>query len=148
MSALYVTDTNSLISYFDHVFKQRTYLSSKAKWIIRQAFDNPYGDVRLSIPSVVFIEIFEKWLKDEEFAAMFYYEVYKLIVDAPNIEIRPIEREVLEHLMQIGGILTKHEVHDKIILASAMTLKCPLISTDHMIISYVNESKIIPSVIT
>jgi PIN domain nuclease of toxin-antitoxin system len=148
MSELYVTDTNSLISYFNDVFSQTSLLSMKARRIIQQALNNPDSGVRLSIPSVVFIEIFEKWFKNEEFAAKFYYEVYKLIADAPNIEIRPIEREVLENVMQIGGILSKHEIHDKIILASAMTLNCPLISTDHAIKNYVNQSKVIPYVIT
>ena len=148
MIKLYVIDTNSIISYFDDVFEQPKVLSLGAERLIAQALYNSAGIIRLSIPSIVFIEIYEKWFADEEFAQKFFYEVYTLIEQSPNIEIKPIEKEVLENLHCIGGNLSHHDIHDKLIVASAMMLKCPIITTDHEIIKYVESNDAIPSVIT
>jgi len=104
--------------------------------------------VQLSIPAVVFVEVFEKWLNEEEFAAKFYYEVMSPILDSPNIEIKPIEREVLENMLTIGAELSEHDVHDKLILASAMMLQRPLITSDAKVIQFVRKYKVIPSVVT
>lgn len=144
----YVIDTNSIISYFDAVFKQPKVLSSKAQGLIEQALCNSSSIVRLSIPSIVFVEIYEKWFINEEFAQKFLYEVYTMIEQSPNIEIKPIEREVLENLHQIGGNLSHHDIHDKLIVASAMMLNCPIITTDSEIMKYVEENDAIPSVIS
>ncbi|MDY6904040.1 MAG: hypothetical protein SWH61_05075 [Thermodesulfobacteriota bacterium] len=102
-------------------------------------------NIRLSIPSVVFIEIHEKWLTTEEFLRKFYYEVYSKLIQSDNIEIKPIDREVLENLINLDGVLSDHDLHDKIILASAMTLDSPLITTDIDIINCVSEFNIIPT---
>ena len=147
MSKLYVIDTNSLIYYFDSVFCDGSNLSAKAHKLIAKAFESSDSEIKLSIPSVVFVEIFEKWLKSEEFARKFHYEVFELIDQSPNIEIKPIEQEVLENLECISGSLSNHDVHDKIILASAMMLNCPLITTDQAIIAYVAENKVIPAIV-
>jgi predicted nucleic acid-binding protein len=147
MSTLYVIDTNALICYFAHVFNRPSTLSRRAHHIIAQALSTAPVEIKLSIPSVVFIEIFEKWVTNEEFAAKFHYEVFHQITASPNIEIKPIEREVLENLLKIGGSLEDHEIHDKIILASAMMLECSLITIDPAIVEYVNQTKVIPSVI-
>ena len=42
-------------------------------------------NTKISIPSVVFVEIFEIWLREEEFAKKFYYEVFVPIIQSPNI---------------------------------------------------------------
>jgi hypothetical protein len=147
MPELFVTDTNSIISYFNDVFEEVPILSNKATHVIAQAF-NDSSDIRLSIPSVVFIEIFEGWFQTEEFARRFHYEVALTIDQAPNVEIRPLDREVLEKLLEIGGSLENHDIHDKLILASAIALQCPLISTDTSIIKYVAETGAIPHVLS
>jgi predicted nucleic acid-binding protein len=141
----FVIDTNALIRYFDTVFGSQSFgLSKNARAIIQDAFtDNSL--IRLSIPSVVFLEIFEKWYKDEEFSAKFRYEIYERIRSSPNIEVRPIDREILEKLIEIRGSLTNHDIHDKIILASAIALECPLITFDKKIIDYIKASTIISS---
>ena len=54
------------------------------------------------------------------------------------MEIKAIEREVLEN-MCIGAELANHEVHDKLILASAMMLQCPLITSDEKVIKFVKK---------
>ena len=147
MTHHYVIDTNALIYFYCDLFEQECRLSSKAIAIMRQGLSRNESLVRLSIPSVVFVEIYAKWLRDEEFAAKFYYEVFKPLTESPNVEVKPIEREVLENLISIGGILEKHEMHDKIILASAIMLKCRLISTDPVIEQYVADTGVIPAVL-
>ncbi len=144
MSRLFVIDTSSLINYFNDIFGEPSVLSKKARKIINWAFDTIDGEIKLIIPSVVLIEIFEKWLKNAEFVSKFYYEVYCLIDASPNIEIKPIEREVLEQFLKIDGKLLSHDMHDKIILSSAMMLNCPLITSDGVIIEYVKNNHIIP----
>ncbi len=93
------------------------------------------------------MEIYEKWFISEEFARKFYYEVYIPIIGSPNIEIKPLEQEVIENLMRIRGSLSNHEINDKLILASAMMLNCPLITTDQDIITFVKENNVIPSIV-
>lgn len=144
---LFVVDTNALMAYFNNVFGIDCTLSQRAYRLMEQALTDAPSDVRLSIPSIVFIEIFEKWLTDEEFAAKFRYEVFERIVNSPNVEIKPIEQEVLECLLDLRDELGDHDLHDKIILASAMMLYCPLITTDSKLIDYVASRRIIPHTI-
>ncbi|MFA7418526.1 MAG: hypothetical protein WCZ90_02480 [Melioribacteraceae bacterium] len=142
----YVIDTNSIIFYFEKVFKQPCALSKRAQNIISEGF-NYNSNILLVIPSIVFVEIQNKWFKTEEFAKTFYYEVYMRISESENIEVKPIEQEVLSNLKHIRGILSNHDIHDKLILASAIMLNCPLISTDGKIEEFVKTTKIIPSII-
>lgn len=147
MIQLFVADTNAIISYFYKVFEVKPLLSSKAMRILDCAFNKFDDNIKLSIPSVVFIEIFEKWFISENFVRMFYYEIYYPIIESPNIEIKPLEREVLNNLVLLRGDFENHELNDKIILASALMLNCPLITCDQKIIKYVNDNKLIPSTI-
>ena len=141
-----VLDTNALISYFDSVFKQASRISDEALKLIRHAFQSD-SDVVLSIPSVVFIEIYDKWVLGDEFRAMFVSEVLELILQAPNIEIKPIDEEVLENFMYLDDPEVNLENHDRIILASAMMLQWPLITSDSKILKYAKRHRVIPSVI-
>lgn len=145
MSDRYVVDTTSLISYFHDVFNTSSRISLKASNLIERGFT--HQDVVLIIPSVVFIEIFKKWFSNEEFISKFHYEVYSKIQSAETISINAIEQEVLENVPKIGGIMEKHEVFDKIILASAMMYECPIITSDTKIIEYVKSTQVIPGVI-
>ena len=152
MRELYVIDTTALISFFDGVFRHSSKyngsrpLSNRVNRIIREAVFSKGTHIRLSIPTVVFIELYEKWLGSEEFCRRFFYEAYIPIKQSSNIEIRPIDREVLENLMQIGGILKNHDLHDRLILASAMALYAPLITTDKEIVKYIKRNRVVPSV--
>ena len=143
---LYVTDTNGVIRFFHQVFDSPDRLSTNTYRIMEQAFKSYVTDVRLSIPSVVLVEIFEKWFESEVFAKKFFYEVYLKIENSPNIEIKPIDREVMEVLLQIRGNLDSHDLHDKIILASAMMLECPLITTDTKIINYLSQNQLVSTI--
>lgn len=144
MNNIFVTDTDSIVSYFHEVFDVRQILTKRALRIIEQAFMTYPSGIKLSIPSVVFIEIFNKWFRKEETARKIRYEFYELVQKSPNIEIKPIEQEVLENLILIEDELSSHDMHDKIILASAIMLNCPIITTDRKIISYLKKHKVIP----
>ncbi|PHS11059.1 MAG: hypothetical protein COA78_10435 [Blastopirellula sp.] len=143
MTDLYVTDTVGLINYFHETFSRSSSISASTRRIYDKAFSTSEGSVRLSIPSVVFVEIHEKWCRTEEFSRKFYYNVFKRVCDSPNIEVKPIDREVLENLLRIRGSLEDHDLHDKLILASAMMLDCPLITCDSEIIKFNDEFNVV-----
>lgn len=144
MSSNYVADTVAVMSYFSEVFGSPQRLSAKAFNIIGQALVTYSTDIKLSIPSVVFIEIFDNCYREEENAAKLRYEFYGVIQSSPNVEVKPIDQEVLENLLNIGDELRHHDIHDKIVLASAMMLNCTLITTDKKIKSYIKKHKLIP----
>ena len=144
---LYVCDTNSVIDYFDDLFDVESRLSARTRAIFSDALRSRETDVRVSVPGIVFVEIFDKWCRTEEFARKFHYEVYRRMTESPNIEIRPLDREVLECMMNIGGNLADHEMHDKVILASAIALHCVLISSDTGIRACNELTHAIPGVI-
>lgn len=141
-----VLDTNALISYFDSVFKVKPQISDEALKMIRHAFQTD-SDVLLSIPSIVFVEIFDKWICDDEFRAMFVAEVLEQILQAPNIEIKPIDQEVLEQFVCLNDSTINLENHDRLVLASAMMLQWPLITSDGTILQYVERHKVVPQII-
>ena len=89
------------------------------------------------------MEIFDKWFLEDEIASKLRYEVFEPIKGSPNVEVKPIEQEVLENMLKIGDELGNHDMHDKIILASAMMLNCPLITTDSKLISYIRNHKVV-----
>lgn len=149
----YVIDTNGLISFFAGVFKdtigvdESKMISKRARNTIQEAVYSSESGVLLSVPSIVFIEIYENWLRSGEFARKFFYEVFTPLKQSPNVEIREIDQEVLENLLAVDGCLEKHDLHDKIVVASAITLECAIITVDHKIIEFVgNGEKKIPKV--
>ncbi len=143
----YVIDTNGLISFFDGVFEdtpgldESPSISQKARNAIQEAVYSLESGVLLSVPSIVFIEIYEKWLRSEEFFRKFFYEVFTPLKQSPNVEIRAIDQEVLENLLTVDGCLAEHDLHDKIVVASAMTLECAIITFDEKIIEFVGNGK-------
>ncbi len=141
-----VIDTTALISYFDIVFHRQPQISQDAIKFMQHAFRSD-KDVLLSIPSIVFIEIFDKWVIDDEFRAMFISEVLEVISQCPNIEIKPIDEEVLQMFISLNDPIVNLENHDKIILASAMALQWPLITSDSKLVRYVKKYKVIPTII-
>jgi PIN domain nuclease of toxin-antitoxin system len=138
----YVCDTCCLISYFDSVFRTlgaSTNISPKFRDIIDKTLNHFNSPLRISVPSVVFIEIFDKWLHDEETVKQFYYEVYYRIQESPNFEIKPLDKQVLEILASIEGGLANHDIFDKIVVASAIELDCPVLTIDKKIIRYMKS---------
>ena len=72
-------------------------------------------------------------------------EQERLVKELQN-KIKSIDEEVLEAVLLIGGDLQDHEMHDKIILASAMALQCPLISSDGALKKYNAAAHAVPEV--
>lgn len=141
-----VIDTNALIGYFHWVFDQPPRMSQLASSLIEKAFRYP-EDIILIIPSIAFIEVFEQFIVDEEHQAKFKAEVLEPIQNATNIEIRPIDMEVLENFLLLEDPSIRLESHDRIVLASAMALQCPLITSDSKIKRLNKKRKFIPKVI-
>lgn len=142
----YVIDTTAIISYFDSIFEEKPKVSQKGLRIIRQAFQSPDNNI-LIIPSIVFIEIFEKWIRDDEFQAKVRAEILEPVKQAPNIEIRPVDVEVLEHFVELVDPDIRFDNHDRLILASAVSLNAPLITSDRKISKFVARHHTIPKVI-
>jgi len=144
----YVIDTNALISYHAELFEETPKLSRKALNIIEQGITyshNSYNPNRiiLFIPSIVFVEIFEKWFRgtDEEFRKEFISTVYQPLSNAENIEIREIDREVVEKFMTLSDPEINLENRDRVILASALSLQADIITSDAKISRYVRKYK-------
>ena len=141
-----VIDTTALISYFCLVFNRDPKISQTAINLIRQAFQEE-SRVLLIIPSIVFVEIFDKWIRNEEVQVKIRSEVLEPIKQSPNIEIRPIDIEILENFINLTDDDIKLENHDRLILASAVALNAPLITSDKKIRKFVLKHHVIPQVI-
>ncbi len=64
MGHLLVIDSVALISYFSSVFEVKCKISKHAYKLIERAFNKDLF-TRISVPSIVFVEIFEKWFNSE-----------------------------------------------------------------------------------
>jgi hypothetical protein len=71
MRQYYVIDTTSLISYYPEIFKQEVKIKQEYLELIKHAFF-PSSPIRIIVPSIVFIEIFEKWSVNEENSRCIY----------------------------------------------------------------------------
>lgn len=129
----YVLDTVGFINFFNVFFGEKDILSKSTRKTIERCFSLSYNNYKLIIPSVVFIEIHKKFLKTEEDCLKFYYEIYSLVQDSEDIEVKPIEKEVLEIFSNISQ---EHslELHDRIVFSSAIQLEAPLITNDSKIL--------------
>lgn len=146
----FVVDTTALISYFDVVFEQGSRISKNAIRLIETAFKTEHEAI-LIIPGVVFVEIFDKWFRKdrgEEFLAKFRAEVFEPIRQAPNIEIREIDNEILEMFLKLYDPDVNLENRDKLILASAVVLNAPLITSDRKVIKFVNKHRVVPDIVS
>ena len=144
-----VIDTTSLISYFNNVFEQGSQISDEALKMVDSAFASSH-EIILIIPGVVFVEIFDKWFRGkgkEEFQAKFLSEVLSPIIKSSNIEIREIDKEILEKFISLQDIKLNLENRDRLILAVASVLNAPLITSDRKIIKFVKKHKPIPKTI-
>lgn len=148
MDSRFVVDTTSLISYFSEIFEEPPKISPTALKIIDKAFRE--STPLLIFPSIVFIEIYKKFFLNEEKAAQIRIEVFERIRQRENMEIKPLEKEVLENFVKIVDIEPDYNFdnHDKQVLASAMMLQCPLITSDTRLIRYNRRKNVIPKVIS
>lgn len=147
----FVIDTTTLISYFAHIFNVPSQISSRGLSYISRVFQSD-SEYLMTIPSIVFIEIFDKWFRGEntvgaEFRAKFISEIFNPIKVSPNVEIRELDFEVLENFLRLNDPDINLENRDKIVLASAVVLEAPLITSDSKIKKYVERYKNIPELI-
>lgn len=147
MKNRYVIDTNALITYFHDACFQYSNLNCNTAALsptvvsaISRALASYETDVLISIPSIAFIEIYEKWLTSNEFAHRFYYTVFVPIKQSPNIEVRSVDKEVLLNLKHVSGVLENHDLNDKLVVASAITLCSPLITSDRAIQRFASQN--------
>lgn len=147
MKDRFVVDTCALISYFHEVFGGDISVSKESLEIIDMAFTN--NSHILIFPAAVFIEIADKWYRNEEKAERIRYEIYERIKSSENMAILPLDKEILENYLLIKDIEHDHnfDSHDKQIYASAMALQCPLISSDLRLIRYNKRKKLIPEIL-
>lgn len=146
---IYVVDTNAIISYFFAIFPGADVsISTSSLEIIDSAFNNN-NEIKLIIPACVFIEIFIKWFKNEELASRIISEVYIRIKEKENMEIQPLDKEILQNYIRIIDIESDHNFdgHDKQVFASAMTMNCPLITSDQRLIRYNKRKRLIPEIL-
>lgn len=146
MATRYVIDTVAFINYFNEFFGEEDILSSDVRRIVKKCIGIDYNHYKLIIPSIVFLEVFRKFLKSEERAKQFYYEIFIPLRDADDIEVKPIEKEVISTFSQIDSEVDL-ELHDKIIFASALQLQCTLITNDPKILKANKAFQYIPDII-
>ncbi|MEZ0131768.1 hypothetical protein AB9T88_19085, partial [Flavobacterium sp. LBUM151] len=84
-----------------------------------------------------------------ELANKIIAEVYTRIKEKENIEIQPLDKEILENYIRIVDIEPDHNFdgHDKQVFASAMTMNCPLITSDQRLMRYNRKNRIIPQIL-
>lgn len=144
----YTVDTTTVISYFIDVFDgAEPQISKKSLDIIDNAFNDT--SIILYFPSIIFVEIFSKWFRDEELAYRIKSDVYIPIVSQENFAIEPLDKEVLENFIKITDIEPgwNFDNHDKQILATAMKFQTPLITSDERIARYNRKKNVIPSIL-
>ena len=140
----FVIDTTSLISTFDKVFEKPPRISGSSIALIRKTLLNYEDSPKMIIPSIVIIEIYDKWIRTEEFRVKFNSEVYFQLNNSLHTEIKPIESEIVEILLILRRKGCTFDIHDRMVLATAMLHNCPLITSDAKIISFVQATKVIP----
>lgn len=140
MNKLFVIDTVGFINYFNIFFGEESRMSLSTRKIIDNCFSYDYPQFKLSIPSVVFIEVFEKFLKGREIVVRFQYDIMEMIKRSSDIEVKSIDKELLTIFCSLNDDIQKLEYHDKIITASAYQLRAPIITCDMKICNYINMS--------
>ena len=115
-------------------------LSKKVISDIEKCLSPDYVDYKLIIPSIVLVEVFEKQLRSDEKAFNFKYNILSRYLDCDDVEIKGLEKEVIEIYNSIDNDIIKLETHDKIILSSAIQMNGKLITNDGKITTYVDAT--------
>jgi PIN domain nuclease of toxin-antitoxin system len=113
----YVTDTHALVWYFS----DNPSLSRKAV----KTFEKTIENGSIIIPIIVLAEIM--YIAKKGRIEMTFAETVKRIDDMENFEIVPLDMEILNIADKIEAEL---EMHDKLIAATALFFKVPLITRD------------------
>lgn len=114
---IYVTDTHSLVWYF-----------TEDKHLSRKAFDAFESTIRegvIIIPSIVLAEIIYIYKKGR--INLSFKETLQKLDYYNNFEIIPLNVEILK---TVDSFNINMEMHDKIIVATALNFKAGLITKD------------------
>lgn len=116
----FITDTHSLVWYFTEDAR----LSKKAI----KAFEGTIKEGTLVVPAVVLAEIM--YISKRGKIALTFQETLKKIEECENFDIAPLDINILKTADRIE---TDMEMHDKLIVATALYYKARLITRDEQI---------------
>ncbi|GBD98090.1 PIN domain protein [bacterium BMS3Abin07] len=125
----FVTDTHSLVWYFT----EDTRLSEKALETLEQTTQEGL----IIVPSVVLAEIM--FIAKKGRISITFVETLKKIEEYDNFDIAPLDADILKVADKIEADM---EMHDKLIIATALNFQAPLITRDEQI----RESAIIKTI--
>ena len=115
-----VTDTHSIVWYFTN----DPLLSERAL----AAFEETTKDGLIIIPAVVLAEMM--FISKKGKIALNFEETLKIIEEYDNIEVAPLDIEILKVANKVEADL---EMHDRLIVATALYYNAPLITKDRWI---------------
>ena len=127
MENFYILDTCSFYSYcskYLNIFTDKDVsIQEDALKKLNDAFNN--NNVKIVIPSVILIEIFDHYFNNEEFINKFKYEVYSKLSSEEynNIAIIDVDYEIIENLFDCYTDEVAVDLHDKLIMATALKYK-------------------------
>ena len=116
----FITDTHSLVWYFTEDAR----LSKKAI----KAFEGTIKEGTLVVPAVVLAEIM--YISKRGKIALTFEETLKTIEEYENFDIAPLDINILKTADRIE---TEMEMHDKLIVATALYYKARVITRDEQI---------------
>lgn len=113
----YVTDTHSLVWYFTGSSR----LSKKAL----KTFEKTVKEGSIIVPTVVLAEIMH--ISGKKRIKMSFAETIRRIQNSENFKIAPLDLDILNMADKIGYDL---EMHDRLIVATALCFEVPIITRD------------------
>lgn len=115
----YTLDTHALIWYIGGF----STISLKSKKIIQEIFE---GKVNCYISTMVILEAFYVSLKHSDFI----FSNFLKIIDKSNIKIVSFDKKVLNQSVELPE---KMDIHDRIIVATAIVTNTPLVTKDKIL---------------
>jgi PIN domain nuclease of toxin-antitoxin system len=119
----YVVDTHALFWYIS----RSTRLGRNALQVFR---DGENGDVRLLIPAIVLCELY--YLNGKLGLPLEFSRTCDELKSAAQFEIEDLSLADIEILDSVAAV---PEMHDRLIVASALRHKCPVITKDESIVA-------------
>ncbi|OGM32997.1 hypothetical protein A2803_02475 [Candidatus Woesebacteria bacterium RIFCSPHIGHO2_01_FULL_44_21] len=120
----YCFDTHTLVWYFI----KRPTLSTRARQILNEVFEGKKEGI---IPSLVLVEALHVSFKVKEFN----FGRFLSDIRIQNLTVVPLEKEVLQECYKLSKVLN---IHDRIIVATAIVTGSVLITKDKIIRSLKN----------
>ncbi len=124
-----VTDTHAIVWYFTN--------DPQLSETVLASFEGTSKEGLIIIPAVVLAEIM--FIAKKGKIILNFEETLKRIEEYDNIEVAPLDVEILKVANQIEG---EREMHDRLIVATALYYNAPLITRDHFII----QSQLCPTI--